>query len=122
MDAAALLKVGQLSAAIEAATQDVKSVPGNVRARIFLFELLAAAGEWERAQKHLDVLGDQAAAMQEGVLSYRAVLDAERLRTRLFTSGEGEPQQVTPTRLDPEPHLTALRRLRAGEAAEAGRL
>ncbi len=122
MSAADLLKAGQLNAAIDAATQDVKSSPRNANARIFLFELLAAAGQWERAQKHLDVVADQATAMQEGIASYRAVLDAERVRARLFASGDGAPQQVTPSPVDAEPQLAVIRHLARGEVAEARKL
>jgi type VI secretion system protein ImpE len=60
--------------------------------------------------------------MADGVLSYRALLTAEQARARLFATGEGSPQRMTTSPLDPEPFLGALRRLRAGDAAEASRL
>jgi type VI secretion system protein ImpE len=122
MTARELLQQGNLTAAIQAATQDVKATPGDTRARIFLFELLAAAGEFERAQKHLDVVAEQAPGMVEGVRSYRGVLAAELARTRMFATGEGAPQRMTLLPLDPEPSLTALRRLHVGAATEAADL
>jgi type VI secretion system protein ImpE len=122
MSSTELLAAGQLDDAIAAATEEVKKAPRNVHARIFLFELLAAAGQWERAQKHLDVLADQEEKMVEGIASYRGVLDAERLRARLFTTGQGEPQQVTLAPAEAGPRLTALRHLVAGELPDAKRL
>jgi type VI secretion system protein ImpE len=122
MNAKELLQQGKLGEAVEAAIAHVKAAPGDVPARIFLFELLAAAGEWRRAQKHLDVVADRAKEMADGVTSYRLLLDAEQARSRLFDAGEGEPQRMTLVPLDPEPHLSALRRLRAGDATEARRL
>src|SRR5258706_2544236 len=122
MGAHDLLKDGRLGAAIEAATQDVKTKPGDVTARIFLFELLAAAGEYERAQKHLDVVTDKSPGMSQGAGSYRGVLAAEVARAKLFARGEGVPQRMTHTPLDPEPNLGALHRLRAGAPGEAAAL
>ena len=80
---------GWLDAAIDAAIQAVKAKPGDMNARIFLFELLAAAGDFERAQKHLDVVGTNRPRWSHGVGSYRAVLTAELARARLFARGEG---------------------------------
>lgn len=122
MGARELLNDGRLSEAIDAATQEVKSKPGDVTARVFLFELLAAAGEWERAQKHLDVVADKSPTMLEGVTSYRGVLAAEVSRTKLFAGAGGTPQRMTHEALDPEPSLGALQRLRAGDAAAAASL
>ena len=119
MGAQELLQQGDLTAAVDAATQDVKAKPGDLKARIFLFELLAAAGAFERAQKHLDVVGDKSPDMAQGVGSYRAVLTAELARTRLFARAEGAPQRMCHMPLDPEPMLSALHRLRAGAGAEA---
>jgi type VI secretion system protein ImpE len=122
MGARELLQAGQLDAAIEAAIQDVKAAPGDTRSRIFLFELLAAAGDFERARKHLDVVSDQAPEMADGVRSYLGLLEAEVARAALFAKAVGSPQRMTRHPLDPEPHLTALRRLRAGAAADAAAL
>jgi type VI secretion system protein ImpE len=122
MGARELLQEGRLDAAIEAAIQAVKAAPADMRGRIFLFELLAAAGDFERARKHLDVVADQAPEMADGARSYLGLLDAEIARAALFGAGTGTPQRMTRHPLEPEPHLTALRRLRAGAAAEAAAL
>jgi type VI secretion system protein ImpE len=122
MSAKELLREGKLTQAIDAQVQAVKSAPGDTTARIFLFELLAAAGDWERASKHLDVVASQAPDMATGVSSYQATLRAEQARDALFATAQGAPQRMTTEPLDPEPYLSALARLRAGDTAEAKRL
>src|SRR4029453_12538505 len=62
-----LLDAGQLSAAIKELTQEVKSSPASLSSRVFLFELLCFAGEWDRAEMQLDVIGS------EGVPAHLAV-------------------------------------------------
>src|ERR1700692_4357265 len=52
-----LYQAGQLQAAIQALTAEVKANPADGPGRIFLFELLSFAGDWDRAQKQIEVLG-----------------------------------------------------------------
>lgn len=118
MTAQDLFQVGQLTAAIEAQTQEVKAQPADAGRRTFLFELLCFAGELDRAEKQLDVVGHQDAQTEWTVQVYRNILAAERLRRRLFADG------VTPQfLLDPpawvQRHLDAVNCLRDGRAAEA---
>jgi type VI secretion system protein ImpE len=122
MGAKELLRESKLTEAIDAQVQVVKSAPGDTTARIFLFELFAAGGDWERASKHLDVVASQAPDMATGVASYQATLRAEQARDALFTAGIGAPQRMTTEPLDPEPYLSALGRMRAGDTGEARRL
>ncbi len=51
------LDAGNLEAAMEAALSVVKSNPTDSKARTFLFELACFTGNWERAEKQLDVIG-----------------------------------------------------------------
>jgi type VI secretion system protein ImpE len=122
MSAKDLLREGKLSQAIDAQVQAVKAAPGDTTARIFLFELLAAACDWDRAGKHLDVISSQVPDMATGVSSYQATLRAERAREALFTTGQGAPERMTSQPFDPEPYLSALTRLRTGAGDEARRL
>jgi type VI secretion system protein ImpE len=85
--ARALLDEGRLGEAIESLGVELRSNPGDAQRRAFLFELLCFAGEYDRAEKHLDVLagaGDKAAM---GALVYRSALHAERTRQRMFQDG-----------------------------------
>src|SRR5438105_2775459 len=82
-----LLAAGELRAAIEELTREVKSNPADTSRRTFLFELLCFAGEWDRAERQLDVIGHQSVQAEVGVQAYRNNLKAERDRRRLFSDG-----------------------------------
>jgi type VI secretion system protein ImpE len=86
-EARTLYDSGQLEAAIESLIGSVKANPGDTLQRTFLFELLCFAGQWDRAEKQLDVIGHQSAQAELGVLVYRNNIKAERERARLFSDG-----------------------------------
>ncbi len=84
MDALSLYKAGQLGEAIDALGDELKKQPLDTRRRTFLFELLCFAGEYDRAEKHLDILSDSSSEASAGALLYRAALHAERERQDMF--------------------------------------
>lgn len=88
MNAQELYRAGKLSEAIQALSAQVRDNPTDSRNRTFLFELLCFAGEYGRADKQLEVLGQAGPNSEMGVLLYRSALYAERQRQDLFTSGE----------------------------------
>jgi type VI secretion system protein ImpE len=121
MTAEELLKAGHLSAAVEQLNQEVRSRPTDIQRRTFLFELLCFAGDYQRAERQLDVLGQQSAMAEIGVQVYRHILAAEQVRQQLFSEG------VQPNFLFPPPsyvhlHLEALHQLCNHQPAEAGAL
>jgi type VI secretion system protein ImpE len=83
-----LLNAGRLTGALQALTAEVRDNPADTQRRIFLFELLCFAGEYGRAEKHLDVLAQDSQAASLGALLYRAALHAEQLRHDMFAKGE----------------------------------
>jgi type VI secretion system protein ImpE len=85
MNARELLQAGKLDEAIQAVSAEVRDNPQDVKRRTFLFELLCFAGDFSRAEKHLDLAaqGNQSAEM--GGLLYHAALHAERTRHDLFS-------------------------------------
>jgi type VI secretion system protein ImpE len=85
MTSAELYRAGQLGAAIEALTKELRDNPQDVQRRTFLFELLCFAGDYHRAEQHLDILSAGAPDAAAGALVYRAALEAERTRHDLFT-------------------------------------
>jgi type VI secretion system protein ImpE len=87
MDALSLYRAGQLQAAIEALGDELKKQPLDAKRRIFLFELLCFAGEYDRAEKHLNVLSDAGPQAAAGALLYRSALHAERERQDMFARG-----------------------------------
>ena len=64
MQAEQSLKEGDLQGALTQLQEQVRKQPANAGYRVFLFQLLAVAGEWGRALTQLDVA---AAKRHEGV-------------------------------------------------------
>jgi len=84
MDALSLYRAGQLREAIDALGVELKKSPLDVKRRTFLFELLCFAGEFDRAEKHLDILSDASSEAAAGAMLYRSALHAERERQTMF--------------------------------------
>jgi type VI secretion system protein ImpE len=112
---------GNLSGAVEAALGIVKSNPTVYAARAFLFELSLFAGDWDRADRQLDVIGHQDANSAIGSLIYRQCLSAERDRKKFFSEGL---RPETPEKAEPyiEDLFTANGLMREGKTAEAREL
>lgn len=87
-----LVRANRLSEAIQALVAELRDRPTDVRRRTFLFELLCFAGQYDRAEKHLDLLAQANQDSELGGLLYRSALAAERKRQALFetpqTAGE----------------------------------
>ena len=88
-----LYRAGRLTDAIKALGAELRDSPSDVKRRTFLFELLCFAGEWERADKQLEMLSDAGPRSEMGVLLYRSALFAERQRQDLFERGEFPPEK-----------------------------
>src|SRR5882672_3816267 len=84
MQARQLFQNGRLDEAIEALGAEVRDNPTDAQRRAFLFELLCFAGQFDRAEKQLSVLGRGNRDAEMGALLYHAALHAERLRTEMF--------------------------------------
>jgi type VI secretion system protein ImpE len=89
-----LYRAGRLTDAIKALSAELRDDPTDVKRRTFLFELLCFAGEWERADKQLEVLSEAGPQSEMGVMLYRSALFAERQRHDLFERGELPAEQV----------------------------
>lgn len=113
-----LYDAGQLGPAVEVLTHELKSKPMDQQRRSFLFELLCLSGEWERADKQLEVLGRLGAEAELGVQVYRNCVRAEQARRRLFADGQ-QPYFLTEPPGYVDLHLDAINRLRAGDTAGA---
>jgi len=83
-----LFQAGKLKEAIEALGAELRSNPDDVRRRTFLFEMLCFAGDYDRAEKQLDLLADVGPNSGMGALLYRSALHAERTRQDLFQKKE----------------------------------
>ncbi|HEX8196313.1 MAG TPA: type VI secretion system accessory protein TagJ [Pyrinomonadaceae bacterium] len=112
------LHANDLNGAIQAAISHVKQKPTDTSARTFLFELLIFAGEFDRAEKQLDALGQQDANALLGTLIYRQCLDAERQRQKVFR-GETMPHILGETPQYVHGLLDSIRLVNDGKLAEA---
>ena len=115
------LDAGNLSKAVEEALSAVKANPTDAKARTFLFELSCFSGDWERAEKQLDVIGHQDVNAMIGSQIYRQNFKCERDRQKFFESGQ-KPEFLGATLPHVEDLLTANNRLREGSLAEAREL
>jgi type VI secretion system protein ImpE len=79
---------GQLDAAIAQLGAELRDHPTDAQRRSFLFELLTFAGQYDRAEKQLDVLARGGSQAEAGTLLYRAALSAERVREHMFSTGD----------------------------------
>ena len=98
-----LLHAGQLDAALQELQQQVRKNPADAKARIFLFQLLAVLGQWERALTQLNVSGELDPGALAMVQTYREALRCEALREQVF-AGKRSPMIFG----DPEPWIALL--------------
>jgi len=84
MTARNLFQAGRLNEAVQALGSELRNDPTDAQRRTFLFELLCFAGEFDRAEKQLDILADLSKEAGMGSLVYRSALHAERLRREMF--------------------------------------
>jgi type VI secretion system protein ImpE len=82
-----LYRAGKLDEAIQALGASLRDDPTDSQRRTFLFELLCFAGEYDRAEKQLEVLGQGGKNSQLGALVYHGALHAERTRHEMFRTG-----------------------------------
>jgi type VI secretion system protein ImpE len=116
-----LYKAGQLPEAIQAQTQAVKAEPAHQGKRLFLFELLAFAGEWDRARRQIEAVKYDDVHLDAATSAYRSLLDSETARRRLFQEGV-EPRFLA----EPPEHLRlrlqVAQALRGNQGQEAVQL
>ncbi|EGI55447.1 impE family protein [Sphingomonas sp. S17] len=100
------LRAGDLDGARAALIEVVRREPGNVPNRMFLFQLLALTGEWDKAKAQLGSLAQMSPEAQMLSVVYGQAIDAERQREAVFagtlraeihsTPAEGEAEWATP--------------------------
>lgn len=92
------LREGKLEEALASLQDDVRKSPSDPKLRIFLFQLLAVLGRWDRALTQLQVIGELDADALAMVQTYREALRCEALRTQIFAGKRsplifGQPEQ-----------------------------
>jgi type VI secretion system protein ImpE len=121
MTAQELLREGQLDEALAALQQEIRQSPADAKLRVFLFQLLAVQGQWDRALTQLSVVGELDALALPMVQTYREAIRCEVLRSEVFAGKRtplifGEPPPWVALLLE------ALRLAAQGRHAEAGPL
>jgi len=84
MDSKDLIKAGRLSKAREQLIEEVKSSPADLSKRTLLFQVLSFCGEWDKAERHLDVIAAHDSSRETGVQVYKNLIQAERVRVEVF--------------------------------------
>lgn len=79
-----LLRDGDLAGARAALVEAVRKQPGDEQARMFLFQLFAVAGEWDKARSQLAALASLSAEAQMLAVAYGQAIDAERERAAVL--------------------------------------
>jgi type VI secretion system protein ImpE len=98
MSADQLLHEGKLDEALAALQQQIRANPADSKLRVFLFQLLAVQGQWDRALTQLNVSGEMDAAHLAMVQTYREGIRCELLRAEIFEGKRsplifGEPDE-----------------------------
>jgi len=98
MQAEELLRAGRLEEALAKLEEQVRSDPADAKLRVFLFQLLAVMGDWERALSQLNVAAELDALNLLMAQVCRAALNCEALRAEVFAGKRsplifGEPDE-----------------------------
>jgi type VI secretion system protein ImpE len=78
------LREGDLDESLRQLQEQVRKAPADSKLRVFLFQLLALRGEWDRAMTQLNVAGELDAGTLAMVQTYREALRCEVLRAEIF--------------------------------------
>lgn len=111
-------EAGDLEQAVATALESVKSNPTDLEKRMVLCQMLSFAGELERVDKQLDLLGTQSPDVAAGLAEFRQLIRAEQARREFYAEGRvpeflGEPTESQKL------HLKASIALREDDAAQA---
>ena len=90
-DADALLREGDLDGARQALVGIVRAQPANQQARMFLFQVLALAGEWDKALAQLQALTQLSPEAQMLSVAYGQAIAAEKERSAVFAGAQPMP-------------------------------
>lgn len=115
------VRAGQLSQALQDLQQRVRGNPADAKSRIFLFQLLAVLGQWERAATQLNVAADLDSSTLILAQVGRQAIAAEHVRAKVFDGSStpvllGEPASWVASLLE------ALRLVTQGHFEKAAEL
>ena len=117
-DPRSLLHQNRLEDAIAAQVDVVRTKPGDADARALLAELLCLAGQFERADKQLDLIGTQQPGLAVGVALFRQLIRGAMAREEVFLKG-AVPEMIGGATEPLQAALSALLDLRDGSEESA---
>jgi type VI secretion system protein ImpE len=121
MDIKELIRANKLTEARSKLVEVVKGAPSDQGMRTLLFQVLLFFGEWDKAERHLDILAMQNARSETGVQVYKNLIIAERIREEVH-AGKARPSFMgtAPPYLDK--YFVAWEKLSAGDGTGAAAL
>lgn len=120
VEADRLYKDGDLTGARAALVDVVRKAPSDAGARMFLFQLLALNGEWEKAARQLETLAQLSPEANMLGVAYNQAIKAEEQRAKVF-AGETEMEMLVPSEWA-GPIAKAIGHYARGETAEGDAL
>jgi type VI secretion system protein ImpE len=90
MDAIDLIKSGKLTEARTQLVERLKKAPADTGARALLFQVMVFFGEWDKAQRHMEIAATQNPKQDMGAAIYGHLFQAEKERSRV-ARGESRP-------------------------------
>ncbi len=121
MDAKECIRAGDLGAARKKAIEAVKASPKDNKARTLYFQILAFYGEWEKAQKQLDIIAATDPKAETGVQAIKNIVSAEKERKEVFESGR-RPGFLPKAPLHTESYFGAIDELKKGKPERAAQI
>jgi type VI secretion system protein ImpE len=118
MNAEDALRQGDPEAALRELQAAVRKAPGDAKLRVFLFQLLAVMGDWDRALAQLNVAAELDAGALGMAATYRDAVQSEPLRERIFR-GDCDPLVFGPPQRWIALMVEALRAEGRGDIARA---
>lgn len=115
------LREGWLDESLAQVQAEVRRDPSNAKSRVFLFQLLAVLGQWDRAMAQLNLIGDLDAGALAMVHVYREAIRCEVCRSEIF-AGMRSPMIFGETEEWIDRMIEAARHSGQGEYARAQRL
>ena len=123
------LKAGDARLALKLLSDQVRSNPQDSKLRVFMFQLLAVLGQWDRALNQLQVAAELDASTLPMVQTYREAVQCETLRLQVFAGNKvpmlfGEPEPwvamlIEALLLEGRGEVAAAQRLRSRALDEA---
>lgn len=115
-----LLAAGDLDGTRASLVETIKRSPDDQRARMFLFQLLAVQGEWDKAAAQLRALAQLSPEAQMLAATYNQAIVAEQMRAKAFGGDAPFPVLIASSSWvdDLAGALTALHQGRISEGEE----